>query len=66
MEAGVTRIPKPYKNNNLETSYRPISLLSTLAKIPEKTVLPCITNNISRITTQHLNRSTKSIDTLVS
>ena len=46
-------IPKPNKDINIGTSYRPISLLSVIAKTPEKVILPYITQNIPNITTQH-------------
>ena len=38
---------------NIGTSYRPILLISVIAKTLEKTLLPCITNNIPHISTQH-------------
>ena len=38
---------------NWPTSYRPISLLSVIAKTLEKVILPYITQNIPNITTQH-------------
>ena len=48
--ANITPIPKPNKDMNIGTSYRPISLLSVIEKTLDKTLLPYITNNIS---TQH-------------
>src|SRR2546426_2843059 len=39
-------IPKPNKNPNEGTSFRPIALLSPIAKTLEKTILPQITQNI--------------------
>ena len=51
--ANIIPIPKPNKDNNIGTSYRPISLISTLAKTLEKTLLPLIIVNIPHITTQH-------------
>ena len=38
-------IPKPNKDTNKGTSYRPISLLSVIAKTLEKSLLPYITAN---------------------
>ena len=38
---------------NEGTSYRPISLLSPIAKVLEKIILPEITNNIDNIESQH-------------
>ena len=60
--ANIIPIPKPNKDNNIGTSYRPISLISTLAKTLEKTLLPYITDNIPHITTQHGYKSKHSTD----
>ena len=51
--ANIILIPKPNKDINIGTSYRPISLLSVIAKTLEKVILPYITQNIPNITTQH-------------
>ena len=51
--ANIIPIPKPYKDINIGTSYRPISLQSVIAKTLEKVILPYITQNIPNITTQH-------------
>src|SRR6476469_5394183 len=51
--AKIIPIPKPNKDPGLETSYRPISLLSPIAKIMEKIVLPYITANIPNNPHQH-------------
>ena len=61
--ANIIPIPKPNKSNNIGTSYRPISLLSTLAKTLEKTILPYITDNIPHIPTQHGYKSNYSTNT---
>ena len=49
--ANIIPIPKPNKDNG--TSYRPISLLSVVAKTLEKCLLPYITANITQTPTQH-------------
>ena len=46
-------IPKPNKYTNMGTSYRPISLLSVVAKTLAKCLLPYITANIRQTPTQH-------------
>ena len=51
--ANIIPIPKPNKDINIGTSYRPMSLLSVIAKTLEKVILPHITQNIPNITTQH-------------
>ena len=48
--ANIVPIPKPNKDIDKGASYRPISLLSVIAKTPEKTILPYITANTP---TQH-------------
>ena len=45
------------------TSYRPISLLSVIAKTLEKTLLPCITNNTPHKSTQYVFKSNHSTST---
>ena len=44
--ANIVPIPKPNKDTNKGTSYRPISLLSVIARTLEKSLLPYITANI--------------------
>ena len=51
--AKIIPIPKPNKDINSGTSYRPISLLYVIAKTLEKVILPYITQNIPNITTKH-------------
>ena len=51
--ANIIPIPKPNKDTNMGTSYRPISLLSVVAKTLEKCFLPYITANITQTPTQH-------------
>ena len=51
--ANIVPIPKPNKNIDKGTSYRPISLLSVIAKTLEKSLLPYITANISNTPMQH-------------
>ena len=43
--ANIVPIPKHYKDTNKGTSYRPISLLSVIAKTLEKSLIPYITAN---------------------
>ena len=51
--ANMVSIPKPNKDIDNGTSYRPISLLSVIAKTLEKSLLPYITANISNTSSQH-------------
>ena len=51
--ANIVPIPKPNKDIDKGTSYRPTSLLSVIAKIVEKSILPYKTENIPNIHTQH-------------
>ena len=51
--ANIVSIPKPNKDIDKGTSYRPISLLSVIAKTLEKSLLPYITANILNTPTQH-------------
>ena len=53
MLANIVSIPKPYKDIDKGTSYRPISLLSVIANALEKSLLPYITANIPNTPTQH-------------
>jgi hypothetical protein len=61
--AKIVPIPKPNKDPSLGSSYRPISLLSPIAKTLEKIVLPHITQNIPNIPTQHGFKSKHSTNT---
>ena len=51
--ANIVPIPKPNKDTYMGTSYRPISLLSVIAKTLEKSLLPYITANIPNTPMQH-------------
>ena len=51
--ANIVPIPKPNKETDKGTSYRPISLLSVIAKTLEKSLLPYITVNIPNTPMQH-------------
>ena len=51
--ANIVPIPKPNKDTNMGTLYRPISLLSVIAKTLEKSLLPYITANIPNTPMQH-------------
>ena len=51
--ANIVPIPKPNKDTDKGTSYRPISLLSVFAKTLEKSLLPYITTNIPNTPMQH-------------
>ena len=51
--ANIVPIPKPNKYTDNDTSYRPISLLSVIAKTLEKSLLPYITANIPNTPMQH-------------
>ena len=51
--ANIVHIPKPNKDTDKGTSYRPISLLSVIAKTLEKSILPYITANIPNTPMQH-------------
>jgi hypothetical protein len=51
--AKIIPILKPLKDPNDGNSYRPISLLSPIAKTLEKLILPSITNNIPNLDFQH-------------
>ena len=61
--AKIVPIPKANKDSGLGSSYRPISLLSPIAKTLEKIVLPHITQNIPNIPTQHGFKSKHSTNT---
>ena len=51
--ANIVPIPKPNKDTDKGTSYKPISLLSVIAKTLEKSLLPYITANIPNTPRQH-------------
>ena len=51
--ANIVPIPKPNKDTDKGTSYRPISLLSVIAKTLEKSLLPYITANIQNTPMHH-------------
>ena len=51
--ANIVPIPKPNKDTTKGISYRPISLLSVIAKTQEKSLLPYRTANIPNIQMQH-------------
>ena len=51
--ANIVPIPKPNKDTDKGTSYRPISFLSVIAKTLEKSLLPYITANIPNTPMQH-------------
>ena len=51
--ANIVPIPKPNKDTDKGTSYRPISLLSVIAKTLEKSIIPYITANIPNTPMQH-------------
>ena len=51
--ANIVPIPKLNKDTDNGTSYRPISLLSVIAKTLEKSLLPYITANIPNTPMQH-------------
>ena len=51
--ANIVPIPKPNKDTDKGTSYRPISLLSVIAKTLQKSLLPYITANIPNTPMQH-------------
>ena len=58
--ANIIPIPKLNKDTNMGTSYRHISLLSEVAKILEKCLLPYITANITQTPTQHGHKAQHS------
>ena len=51
--ANIVPIPKPNKDTDKGTPYRPISLLSVITKTLEKSLLPYITANIPNTPMQH-------------
>ena len=56
--ANIVPIPKPNKDTVKGTSYKPISLLSVIAKTLEKSLIPYITANNSTVTTLHTVNNT--------
>ena len=61
--ANIIPIPKPNKDIDNGTSYRPITLLSVIAKPLEKTLLPYITVNIPNTPMQHGYKTQHSTET---
>ena len=61
--ANIIPILYPIKDMNIGISYRPIPLLSVIAKTLEKTLLPYTTNNIPHISTQQGLKSNHSAST---
>ena len=61
--AKIIPIPKPNKDLTEGGSYRPISLLSPIAKTLEKVILPYITSNIPQINHQHGFKTSHSTTT---
>ena len=58
--ANIVPIPKPNKDTDKGTSYRPKSLLSVIAKTLEKSLLPYITANIPNTPMQHVYKTQHS------
>ena len=56
--AKIVPIPKPHKDAGNGTSFRPILLLSPIAKTLEKVILPHITQNIPNKEHQHSGKHT--------
>ena len=63
--ANIVPIPKPNKDMGKGTSYRPISLLSVIAKILETSLLPYITANIANTPMQHEYKTQHSTVTAI-
>ena len=61
--ANIVPIPKPNKDTDKGTSYRPISLLSVIVKTLEKSLLPYTTANIPNTPMQHGYKTQHSIVT---
>ena len=61
----IVPIPKPNKDIDKGTSYRTIYLLTVIAKILEKSLLPYITENIPNTPTQHGYKSQHSTVTVL-
>ena len=62
--ANIVPIPKPNKDTDKGTSYRPISLLSVIAKTLEKSLLPYITANIPNAPMKHGYKAEHSVTAL--
>ena len=62
--ANIVPIPKPNKETDKGTSYRPISILSVIAKTLEKSLLPYITANIPNTPLQHGYKTQHSVTAL--
>ena len=62
--ANIVPIPKPTKYTDKGTSYRPISLLSVIARTQDKSLLPHITANIPNTAMQHRYKTQHSTVTL--
>ena len=63
--ANIVPIPRPNKDIDKGTSYRPISLFSVIAKTLEKSLLSYITANIPNTPTQHGYKTQHSTVTAV-
>ena len=61
--AKIIPIPKPNKDLCNGNSYRPISLLSPIAKTLEKLLLPYLTHNLPNIKSQHEFKNHRSTTT---
>ena len=55
--ANIVPIPKPNKDIDKGTSYKPISLLSVITKTQEKILFPYITANIPTTPKQHMYKT---------
>ena len=60
----IVPIPKPNKDTDKGTSYRPISLLSVIEKTLEKSILPYITANVPNTPMQHGCKTQYSVTVL--
>ena len=61
----IVPMPKPNRYTDKGTTYRPISLLSVIAKILEKGLLPYTTAHIPNTPTQHGNKTQHSTVTVL-
>ena len=62
--ANIVPIPKSNKDTDKGTSYRPISILSVIAKTLEKSLLPYITTNIPNAPMKHGYKAQHSVTAL--